>query len=374
VLANQRNLIETWPGLKAIAYPDGTPPAAGSLLRQSRLATSLESIAQEGRDAFYSGAIAEAISRTIANLGGWMTSNDLASHQGEWVDPIHAGYRDATVATMPPNAQGITALIGLRMADHEDIPAATWGSGQHIHPLVEAARRAYTVRDAEVTDPRFRSIDTAALLADDAIDALWQDYRPDQASAQNASAHGDTVYLCAVDADGNAVSMIQSLFGAFGSCVVAEGTGILLQNRGSSFSLDPDHANVLQGGKRTMHTLMPSMLFRGDELVGPFGTQGGDAQARITMQLASNLVDFGMEPQMAIEAPRWLAGSDGSLIMEQGFPDGTVQSLASRGHRITLIDSLNSGAGHAQMVLRNLETGLLMGAADPRADGSAAGY
>ncbi len=182
------------------------------------------------------------------------------------------------------------------------------------------------------------------------------------------------MYLCAVDADGNAVSLIQSLFGAFGSCVVVDNTGILLQNRGASFSLNPKRTNVLAPGKRTMHTLMPSMLFDGETLLGPFGTQGGDAQAQ--MQLISNVVDFGMDPQAAIEAPRWLAGSDAGdeLQLEGGFPQGTLQQLAALGHRVTLIDPWSTGAGHAQMILRHPESGVLQGGADPRADGSAAGY
>jgi gamma-glutamyltranspeptidase / glutathione hydrolase len=374
VLSGQQALIEQWPGLRSLVYPDGTPPVAGSILRMPKLAASLETIARDGRDAFYTGAIGEAIARTVASLGGWLSADDLESHRGEWVDPVTTTYRGVSVMTMPPNSQGIAALLGLRMAEREAIDPAAWGSARNLHPFVEAASRAYAVRNAEVTDPHTHPVDLETLLSDESIDQLWQDYSPDSASTAPGNDPGDTVYLCAVDRDGNAVSQIQSLFGAFGSCVVAEGTGILLQNRGSSFSLDPSHVNVLAGGKRTMHTLMPSMLFDGDTLRGPIGTQGGDAQALINMQLVSNLVDYGMEPQAAIEAPRWLTGTDGGLVMEGGFPDGTIQGMASRGHQVTLIDAWNSGAGHAQMVLIDPDSGVLMGGADPRADGSAAGH
>ncbi len=375
VLANQRDLIASWPGLQALVYPGGSAPQAGSLLRMPALARSLHAIAAGGRDTFYTGEIGASIAGTVANLGGWLSTADLASYTGEWVEPISAGYRGVTVRTMPPNSQGLTALLGLRMAELEDAPTK-WGSVQHLHPLIEAKKRAYRVRDAEITDPSFSDIDVKGLLADSTLEALWSDYDGEQASDGQATNPGDTVYLSAVDTDGNAVSLIQSLFGAFGSCVVAENTGILLQNRGASFSLNPDRINVLESGKRTMHTLMPSMLFDREMLLGPFGTQGGDAQAQIQMQLVSNVVDFGMEPQAAIEAPRWLAGSDAGdeLLLEGGFPEGTIQQLAARSHRVTLIDPWNSGAGHAQMILLDRESGVLRGGADPRADGSAAGY
>ena len=375
VLVNQKALISSWPGLQSLVHPGGFVPTSGTVLRMPTLARSLESIASGGRDVFYEGAIAESIASTIAELGGWLTLDDLNSHAGEWVEPIAATYRGVSVQTMPPNSQGMTALAGLRMLGHVD-PGSTWGAASHLHPTIEASTRAYRVRDANITDPAFADIDVDRLLGDGVIGDLWSDYHPDQATLAQSASPGDTVYLCAIDRDGNSVSMIQSLFGAFGSCVVAENTGILLQNRGASFSLNPERVNVLEPGKRTMHTLMPSMLFDGESLRGPFGTQGGDAQAQIQMQLVSNLVDYGMEPQAAIEAPRFISGSgpDNALLLEGDFPEGTVQQLAAKGHKITLIDPWNSGAGHAQMILIDRGSGVLMGAADPRADGSAAGY
>ncbi|MDQ3655587.1 MAG: gamma-glutamyltransferase, partial [Chloroflexota bacterium] len=253
VLANQRNLITSWPGLQSLVYPGGSVPGSGSLLRMPALARSLEAIATGGRAAFYTGEIGTSIAATVANLGGWLSANDLASYAGEWVEPISADYRGVTVRTTPPNSQGLATLMGMRMAERESL-APTWGSAHHLHPFIEAKKRAYQVRDAKVTDPTFADIDVSELLADPTIDALWSDYDPERVSTGQASEPGDTVYLCAVDADGNAVSLIQSLFGAFGSCVVAENTGILLQNRGAYFSLNPERVNVLEPGKRTMHT------------------------------------------------------------------------------------------------------------------------
>ncbi len=244
---------------------------------------------------------------------------------------------------------------------------------------MEASRRAYDVRDQQLGDPRFVDIDPTALLADTFLDSLWADFDADAASRGFDGRMGDTVYLCAVDRDGNAVSMIQSLFSAFGSCVVAGDTGVVLQNRGSYFSLIDGHPNELQGGKRPLHTLMPSMLFDELGLLGPIGTQGGDAQAQIQVQLITNLLLHDMEPQEAIDTPRWIASvSDGTtgsvLTLESGFPEGTVQGLAARGHSVTLVEGWNANAGHSQMIMVDQQAGTLKGGADPRADGAALGY
>lgn len=274
--------------------------------------------------------------------------------------------------TLARDGYPVSDRLATVLANQGDLIGAWPGLRSLVYPALSPPAEGSLLRMPALA----RSLAEIATNSDTTIDALWSDYNPDWTSAGQSSAAGDTVYLCAVDADGNAVSLIQSLFGAFGSCVVAENTGILLQNRGAYFSLNPDRVNVLAPGKRTMHTLMPSMMFDGETLLGPIGTQGGDAQAQIQMQLISNIVDYGLEPQAAIEAPRWLAGSDtdDELLVEGGFPEGTIQRLAARGHRVTLIDSWNTGAGHAQMILRDPESGVLRGGADPRADGSAAGY
>ena len=370
VLAAEAEGISQAPAMAEILFPNGVVPAAGETLPFPRLAASLRAIAVGGREVFYEGAIAEAI---VGALDGWMTPGDLAGHRGEWVAPLSSTYRGMTVLGMPPNSQGLTSLLGMRMVEREDV-GATWGAPLHVHPMIEAKKRAFAIRDAHLGDPRFIDIDTDALLGDALVDELWSTYAPDAASAGRASRAGDTVYLCAVDRDGNAVSLIQSMYQSFGSWVVAGDTGIILHNRGTYFSLDAASPNVIAAGKRPLHTLMPAMLVEDGAFRGALGTQGGDAQAQVHMQLLSDLADFGMHPQQAIEAPRWISGGPRQVLMELGFPEGTVQGLAARGHEITLIDPWNPDAGHAQMILVDHARGVLMGGADPRADGSAAGY
>lgn len=377
VFQNQQALIDAWPGLRALVIVDGAVPAASSRLRFPDLASTLTDIGRRGRDAFYAGPVAEAIADAVRDNGGWLTVEDLARHEGEWVDPIAFTFEGTEVVTTPPNSQGVAVQIALGLAAR-DLDDRTWGSARQVHSLVEAARRALDVRDQRLGDPRFLDIDTAGLLEAAFLDALWADFDADAVSRWSETRAGDTVYLCAVDRDGNAASMIQSLFGAFGSCVVAGSTGVLLQNRGSYFSLAEGHPNELEGGKRTLHTLMPSMLYDEAGLLGPIGTQGGDAQAVVQLQLITDLLLHGMEPQEAIDAPRWLASGDAEsgseIVVEAGFPEGAVQGLAARGHRMTVVDGWNTGMGHAQMILVDQRSGTLRGAADPRADGAALGY
>jgi len=373
VLARDVDLISSWPGLSALLYPAGTIPVAGDRLAFPSLADSLKRTATEGRDVFYRGEIADAIARSVRDAGGVMTAADLSDHRGEWVDPVRITYGGVDVLTAPPNSQGMTTSMALEMVAREKLDM-TWGTAEHIHPLVEARKRAYAIRDARLGDPRFLNIDVTGLLSASTIDRIWSDYNPIQAASGPYSLPGDTVYLCAVDRDGNAVSMIQSLFGNFGSCVVAGNTGIILQNRGSYFSLLEGSPNELMGGKRTLHTLMPNMLLRDGRLLGAIGTQGGDAQAQINLQLMTNVIDFGMDPQTAIESPRWISGAGFELLLEDGFPLETAAHLVARGHAITLIGPWNTDAGHAQMILVDEQRGVIQGGADPRADGTADGY
>lgn len=378
VLQGQRDTIASLPGLAALFLANGILPAAGERLALPSLAGTLKQIAAEGREPFYEGAIAAQIDATMRELGGWLTSDDLALHTGEWVDPIAAPYRDVDVLTVPPNSQGLSLLLALEMIDRLDL-GDVWGAGGHLHPLIEAKKLAFTIRNAHLADPRFIDIDTDALLSRGSVDRLLAAYDSDRAGNGQIELPGDTVYLCAVDRDGNAVSMIQSIFQSFGSGIVAGDTGIILQNRGTYFSLVQDHPNELAPGKRTLHTLMPVLLRRESRLLGPIGTQGGDAQVQVLLQLITNLLDFGMEPQAAIDAPRWLAGggpdaSPFAVLLESGFPEITLPGLARRGHELTIIDPWNPNAGHAQLILVDHQTGMLRGAADPRADGSAAGY
>jgi gamma-glutamyltranspeptidase/glutathione hydrolase len=369
---------DEWPAqFRAIYHPRHQVPVAGNRLVLPELARSLELIARDGASVFYRGALAERIAATSTRLGGWLSAEDLAAHQGAWVEPVTSDYRGITVAEMPPNTQGITALIALNMA--EQMAPAEWGSADHLHPLIEAKKLAFHIRDTHLTDPDFERIDVRHLVSKEFARARWQAYDPTAAASGMPALAGDTVYLCAVDRDGNAASLIQSVYLGFGSGVVVDGAGFLLQCRGGYFSLEDAHPNRLEPGKRTLHTLMPAMLLEQGRLLGPIGTQGGDAQAQVHLQLITNLIDYGMEPQQAIEAPRWVAGGardddPRTVGLESRFSAETFRSLAARGHAVQDAGPWNAHFGHAQMILRDQDSGLLRGGADPRSDGAALGY
>lgn len=374
-LAAARPLLESDDVLRSRYLPGGQLPRPGDRLHLPELAVSLERIAREGRDAFYTGPIAEAIVATSERLGGAMTLDDLAGHRAEWVTPLTTDYRGVTVAELPPNSQGLTALLALNLVEQVELPV-DWGGADHLHPLIEAKKLAFAVRDSTLSDPALVPVDAARLVSKDFARVAWRDYDLARAATGTAALAGDTVYVCAVDRDGNAASLIQSIYMGFGSGVVADGTGIMLQNRGAYFSLDDNHPNRLEGGKRTLHTLMPAMLLRADQLLGPMGTQGGDAQAQVHLQLVTNLVDFGLAPQAAIEAPRWVAGGEEptAVALEGRFPETTFVGLAARGHVVRRAAEWAPDFGHAQMILVDADRGLLRGGADPRANGLALGY
>ncbi len=357
---------------RRIYASNGKRPMAGERLALPELAQSLELIARDGRDAFYNGEIADRIVASSQKLGGSFALDDFASQHAEWVDPLTTTYRGFTLAELPPNSQGLTALIALNLAEQK--APSPWGSTDHLHTLIEATKLAFGVRDDLLADPAFTAIDTDYLCSKAFARELWKRFDRSAAGRGVPAKTGDTVYLCAVDRDGNAASMIQSIYLNFGSGVIPDGTGIVLQCRGAYFNLDEMHPNQLEPGKRPLHTLMPAMLHKDGELLGPIGTQGGDAQAQVQLQLITNLVDFGFGPQEAIEARRWVAGgAPGQVTLEAGFNDSTQDELYRRGHMVVETGKWDVNFGQAQMILRDSETGLLNGAADPRADGVALG-
>ena len=363
----------------ATYLPDGRIPEPGDRLRLPALAESLRLIGRDGRDAFYTGDIARAIAATAHRLGGALTMADLAAHRGDWTEPVLTTYRDVTVAEFPPNSQGITAQIALNLAEHSS-PDTAWGSPAHLHALIEAKKIAFDVRNRYLTDPAFAEIDVPWLTSNAYAEALWQRYDPQQAGTGQPDGDADTVAICVVDDEGNAAAMIQSQYQGFGSGVMADGTGIMLQNRGAYFSLDDDHPNRLEPGKRTLHTLMPGMLYRDGQLAGPIVSQGGDAQAQVHLQLISSLADYGLwdNPQFVLDLPRWVSGGERDepnvvLQMEDRFPAATTDRLRAMGHDVRTIAPFASNVGLAQLILRNPNTGLLLGASDCRADGVALG-
>jgi gamma-glutamyltranspeptidase/glutathione hydrolase len=366
------------PAAAALFLDNGVAPVAGFRLLNAGLANALDLIGAAGRDAFYTGAIADAILAVAGTgVGGWMTENDLANHAGIDVDPVSTTYRDATVWELPPNSQGITALLALAMMERETF-GGSWDDPAWQHVQIEAKKRAFAIRDQELGDPTAMTIPVEDILAPATADALWSDFDPGRATPGQATMPGDTVYLAVIDEQGLAVSLIQSIYSGFGSGLVAGDTGIVLQNRGSYFSLIPGHPNELAGGKLPLHTLMPGMIDIPGRARGPFGTQGGDVQAQVHMQLVSHLVDDGATPEEAINRPRWIAGDARvepyAVVVEADMPWPAIEGLQVRGHQVTQVEPGWPNAGYAQMVLRDEATGELIGAADPRAEGSVEGY
>lgn len=359
----------------------GAAGGPGSTLRQPLLAASLRAIADGGRDSYYGGPIGTEIARAVQAAGGVLAAEDIAAHHGDWVEPISTTYRGTEVATIPPNSQGITALMALNVLAHLDWPSGPPLSAERIHAQVEAIKVAWSERDRCVADPERGTCDAADLLTD--AHAAWLASRLSPDRAQRFTPlnppGGGTVYLCAADADGMLVSLIESNYMGFGSGVMGGSTGIMLQNRGAYFSLEPGHPNALAPRSRTLHTLMPGMLVRGGEAEAAIGAMGGDGQPQTMVQLVTGLVDDGMDPQAVIDRPRWVVQTEapgaplGPLSIEaDGVDDVTLAALRSRGHDIELVEARTPLMGWAQMIRRRGD-GSYEAGADPRADSLAAG-
>jgi gamma-glutamyltranspeptidase len=358
--------------------PDNTVPPVGAIVRFPTLAQTLRTIAKEGAKTFYRGALAEQIAAFFVREGGLITQDDLAVHRSEWVTPLSIPFANLSIYELPPNTQGITALQMLGILDQlplGDSPLAP----ETVHMAVEAKKLAFADRDAYLTDPAHMRVDPVALIDPDylAQRRAFIDPARAQPSVAPGSFTGDTVYLCAADGDGNVVSLIQSNYKGFGSGVVVDGTGIVLQNRGSYFSLDPTAANALAPGKRTLHTLIPSIALRDGRPAMVFGTMGGDGQPQIHLQVYTAVAHFGLNIQEAIEMPRWIHGAiDGkeSLQMEGRFPLATVNILRQLGHVVYEQGMWQQGMGYAQGIVFDTSTGVMQGGADPRAESIAAAW
>ncbi len=359
---------------------DGTIPSVGSIARAPALGRTLRAIAEHGPETFYQGAVAEHIAAFFSREGGLITMEDLAAHQSDWVLPVSVPFANLDIYELPPNTQGITALQMLGMLD--ELPL---GDGpltpQTVHLAVEAKKLAFADRDAYLTDPVHMSSNPARLVAPDYLRQRRAQIDPEHAqpSAIPGGFTGDTIYLCAADSDGNAVSLIQSNYMGFGSGLVVDGTGIVLQNRGAYFSLNPAAANALAPSKRTLHTLIPSLAMRDGRPAMIFGTMGGDGQPSTHLQVYTAVARFGLNIQAAIELPRWVHGAEEQgegevLRMESRFPAATVSELQVRGHAVREIGPWDSQVGHAQGIVIDTETGVFHGGADPRAEGIAAGW
>jgi gamma-glutamyltranspeptidase / glutathione hydrolase len=353
---------------------DDKAPAAGALHSFPDLARSLRLIAEQGKDALYRGVLAEEIVRFSDQHNGLLTLEDLANHRSEWVEPVSSDYRDLTVFEVPPNSQGITALMTLNILEQAGLGSLQHLSPAHIHLVTEAFKLAQATGAHYIADPSFSDVPVQALLSDRF--AQQQYARIDQGAAMpfpvspGLPEHKDTVYLTVVDKDRNIVSFINSLYHPGGSGMVAGSTGVLLQNRAACFVLDKHHANCIAPGKRPMHTIIPAMAYRDGKPVLSFGVMGGSYQPLGHACVLSNWLDFGLDIQEAIDAPRFHV-ENGALVVERPVPQTTRQALARLGHRVV---EAGTPIGGAQMIHIDRASGVLQGASDARKDGCALGY
>jgi gamma-glutamyltranspeptidase/glutathione hydrolase len=354
--------------------PDDRAPGAGQKMRFSALANTLKRIARHGPDAFYRGELAERMAAYLRSEGGLHTADDFAAAAGEFVTPISTTYRGLEVYECPPNGQGVIALLMLNMLEGSELGGLDPNGAERLHLEAEATRLAYRDRDACLADPAAADVPVGRLLSKNYAAELRRLIDPGRALAAMPRAllpeHRETVYLAVVDRDRNLVSFINSVFDSFGSGLVCPETGVLFHNRGKSFSLDPEHPNVIAPGKRPLHTIIPGLAFEDARPTIAFGVMGGHYQPVGHVHVLTNLVDFGLDPQAAIDAPRAFA-YDGELRLERGVPQATAKALAGLGHNV-----VRSGRplGGAQMIMIDHARGVLIGGSDPRKDGLALGY
>jgi len=377
--AARRDELGNQPGFAQTFLPGNAVPAAGSVFRQPRLSATLRRLARAGLGDFYTGRLAQAIARDLAAVGSPLGADDLRRHRAKSVTPLALRHSLGTVYNMPPPTQGVVSLLILGMLDALDVGAAGPASADYVHLAVEATKRAFAVRDHCVTDPAYMTVDAQSLLAPVRIRELAADVDRGRAARWGqGKSPADTVWMGVVDGAGRSVSMIQSLYHEFGSGVVLEETGINWQNRGCSFSLDPGALNSLRPGRKPFHTLNPALAVLHDGRVLVYGTMGGDGQPQTQSAVFTRIAVFGMDPQQAVSAPRWLLGrtwgqTSDSLKLESRFSTGVVADLARRGHEMEVLAEYDETMGHAGAIVRRPD-GVLEGGADPRSDGAVAAY
>ena len=358
---------------------DGRAPRPGEIFRQQNLARTFRTLAEGGRDAFYKGPVGQAIVDYMKANGGFITMEDLGATKADWVEPISTNYRGYQIYEMPPNGQGITALIALNILEGFDLAALRSDPSQFYHTLIEATKLAFADRNRYIADPAVAKVPVAELLSKEYATkrrGLIDPHKAlDSPPAGEVNMGSDTTYLTVIDKDGNAVSFINSLFDAFGSGIVAGDTGIVFQNRGSAFSLDPKHPNAIAPGKRPFHTLIPAMVFKDNQLYMSFGVMGGAIQPQGHVQVLVNLIDLKMSLQEAIDAPRYRFMTGRGVLMEDELGSGIIDQLLKLGHvRAKPPGVLRSSMGGGQAIMVDPVNRTLMGASDPRKDGMALGY
>lgn len=367
----------------ALFFRGGTMPRPGTTLANPNLANTLQAIAECGRAGFYEGPVAAEMARFSREQGGLFELADLALQGAAWGKPLVGRYRGFTIFNTPPPTQGFTVIEMLNLVESFGLKDLL--GPDRLHLLVQAKQIAYHDRDLLLADPAFANIPIETLISREyaarrlglinPATALRWDQVPSYGSLS-----GDTVYIAAVDRHGNAASLIQSLYGAFGSCVTAGNTGVILQNRSAYFSLDSDHPNCLAPGKMPLHTLIASMAKRDGRLCTVLGCMGADGQPQIQLQLYTAMIDYGLDIQEALELPRFLSGRFGlgeardTLYLESRFPADTIDALERRGHSIHRWGAWNEQGGHAHGITIGSEDRMLSGGSDPRSDGAAIGY
>jgi gamma-glutamyltranspeptidase/glutathione hydrolase len=358
-----------------VYLPEGRAPRAGERFTSPDLARSLRLLADRGPDAFYRGPIAKAIVSTSERLGGLFTEQDLADHTSTWVDPISLDYSGYRVYECPPNGHGIAALIALGILNGYDLASLAFDDVDALHLKMEAVKLGMTDAARYVADPELADVPVHGLLSAEYLSARRSLISGDSAillpqPGVPPMGH-DTVYLCTADSEGNAVSFINSLYMGFGSGIVAEGTGIALQNRGNLFSLDPAHPNCIAPHKRPYHTIIPCMVTRDDRLAICYGVMGGFMQPQGHVQVLSNLVDHGMDPQQALDAPRFRFDQENLFAIESHLPRAVYAALRARGHQLHIGAG---GFGGGQVIQVHPESGALMAGSEPRNDGCAVAF
>ncbi len=365
------------PGWRDNFLIDGALPDAGARFRQPRIAATLKRLAEAGLDDFYRGKLARTIAADLERAGTPLGLEDLQRHRARMVVPLSLKVAGHEVFNMPPPTQGLASLLLLGIYERLHVSEAE--TFEYVHALVEATKRAFRVRDSYITDPDYMAADPAGFLAAPALDEMAADIDPGRALAwPRAGKGGDTVWLGAVDGEGRAVSFIQSIYWEFGSGTVLDETGITWQNRGTSFSLDPAHHNCLLPHRRPFHTIQPALARLADGRVMPYGTMGGEGQPQTQAMLFSRHVMHGQGLQEAVTAPRWLLGrtwgaETADLRIENRFDPAVIADLRAAGHELEEIGPFDEVMGHAGALVHH-PGGLIEGAADPRGDGTAAGF
>ncbi|WP_194756318.1 gamma-glutamyltransferase [Aliidiomarina indica] len=380
------DVLKDFPGFRDVFMKNGRTPRKGEMFRNPDLANTYAQLAENGRDAFYRGAIARTIGEFVQEHGGFLSYDDMAAHESEWVQPVSTNYRGYDLWEMPPNTQGIAALQILNILEQFDIAAMGFDSPEYIHHFVEAKKLAFEDRAKFYSDMQFNEIPVDWLISKEYARERAELINPERAGRSyepgNPPMTGDTIYLTTADKHGNMVSLIQSNYRGMGSGITPTGLGFVLQNRGELFALDPNHMNVFEPGKRPFNTIIPAFVTKDGKPVMSYGVMGGGTQPQMHAQILINILDFGMNLQEAGDAPRILhTGSSqptgetmtdgGVLSLENGFSDNTRRELTKMGHRL---QEMVGPFGGYQAIWYDAEQGVYIGASESRKDGYAAGY